>query len=407
MSSNSRPEIEEVSSGQNVLERLPPRRVSDQSVVRISSSNAYVRVNTRVSDLYAALNEDANLQAVGVIGEDDTVAGIVVRRNFLATMARPYAQDVYRNHPVREIMTIARRFSGDNDIFAVSDDIAEEMRLPVVTYYLLTWSGDRFAGIFSSQDMLVYLSQITQNDIELARKLQGRIVREREIAVGEKLQLVGSSRTAKGVGGDFYQTKQYEPGKWMITVCDVSGKGVAASIVTSVLWGMMSIYDFSHGLVPFIRKLNNYLVQTFETEKFVTAVFMDYDEQTGRVTICDLGHSHIFLYRNGGLHLLKTHQNNLPLGIVPDLDPKTDMFRPKETDLLFLITDGLIEQPDENGTVYTLNRVADILNGNPDAPVEQLSDAILQDFNRFRGRRPLGDDITWTLMRFDQQTVIL
>ncbi len=42
------------------------------------------------------------------------------------------------------------------------------MRLPVVTSYLLTWSGDRFAEIFSSQDMLVYLSQITQTDIELA-----------------------------------------------------------------------------------------------------------------------------------------------------------------------------------------------------------------------------------------------
>lgn len=397
----------DVSLDADLLEWLPERRVNDQSVVRIASSNAFIRSTAGIYDVYKALMTLPSLQAVGVVDEDDTVAGIVVRRDFFATMSRPYAQDVFRNHPVTEIMTTARAFSGDSDIFTVSEDIAEEMREPTVQYYLLTWSGERFGGIFSSQDMLVYLSQITQNDIELARKLQARIVREREIAVGSRLELVASSHTAKGVGGDFYKTTQYAPGKWIITVCDVSGKGVAASIITSVLWGMMSIYDFSHGFVPFIRQLNDYLVQTFETEKFVTAVFLDYDEATGTVTICDMGHSHVFLFRDGALHALKTRQNNLPLGIVAGLEPKTDTFRPRDTDLLFLITDGLIEQPNEQDETYSLKRVSDILKKYESDPVESVSDRIFKDFNRFRGRRPLGDDITWALMRFNEQTVIL
>lgn len=396
-----------VTGRQSVIEWLPERRVTDQSVVRIASSSAFVRASAEIHDVYDSLNAEPSLQAVAVVDAEDTVLGIVVRRDFFATMARPYAQDVFRNLPVTEVMTIARTFSGDSDIFTVSDDIAEEMREPTVQYYLLTWSGQRFGGIFSSQDMLVYLSQITQKDIELARKLQSRIVREREIAVGARLELVASSHTAKGVGGDFYKTTQYAPGKWIVTVCDVSGKGVAASIITSVLWGMMSIYDFTQGVVPFIRQLNDYLVQTFETEKFVTAVFLDYDETAGTVTICDMGHSHIFLYRNHMLHALKTKQNNLPLGIVTGIEPKTDVFRPRETDLLFLITDGLIEQPDEQGVMYSLSRVTEILREFENAPVESISDRIFKDFNQFRGRRPLGDDITWSLMRFNEQTVIL
>ena len=386
------------------LETLPDKRTSDQSVVRIASSTTFVRADVRIADLYDAMTQNATVQAVGVVDSDETVVGIVVRRDFFATMARPYAQDVFRNHPVREVMTETRSFSGDSNIFTVSEEIAEDMRKPVVIYYLLTWSGDRFAGVFSSQDMLVYLSAITQADIAMARKLQSRIVRDREISVGQRLELVAASQTAKGVGGDFYKVTQYAEHKWLIALCDVSGKGVAASIVTSVLWGMMSIYDFSNGMVPFVQQVNRYLVQTFETEKFVTAVFMDYDEITGRVSVCDLGHSHLFLFRDGKMRAVKTNQNNLPLGIVADLEPSVDTVRPSPNDLLFVITDGLIEQANLVGQEYGLQRVSQVFGERDAEPVEAISDAL---FNRFRGRRPLGDDVTWALMRFAPQTVTL
>ena len=390
-----------------VLQELPPHRAGDQSIVRLASSRTFVRGDVRVAALYEAMTADRSIQAVGVVNADDSLLGVIVRRDFLATMARPYAQDVLRNHPVTEVTTAARRFPGDSNTFTVSEEIADDMGRHSVTYYLLTWSGDRFAGVFSSQDMLMYLSSITQNDIDMARRLQARIVRTREISVGERLELVASSHTAKGVGGDFYKVIQYERGRWLVALCDVSGKGVAASIITSVLWGMMSIYDFRNGMLPFIRQVNSYLVRTFETEKFVTAVFLDYDEATGEVSVCDLGHSHLFLFRQGQMRTIRTNQNNLPLGISPDLDPRTDTFRPRPSDLLFVITDGLIEQANLEGDAYSLSRIAALFGGHQSAPVETISDRLLEDFNRFRGRRPLGDDVTWALMRFARQTVIL
>ncbi len=390
-----------------ILENLPKQRINDQTILRLASSTTYVRGSVRVFELFEAMNSAPELQAVGVIDSEDVVIGIVVRRDFMAMMARPYAQDVFREHPVHEIMAEGTAFSSDSNIFSVADDIAEDMRRPGVTHYLLTWSGHRFAGVFSSQDMLVYLSQITQADIELARRLQSRIVRDREIIVGDRLELVASSRTAKGVGGDFYKVTQYAPGKWIIAMCDVSGKGIAASIITSVLWGMMSIYDFRSGLSAFIRKVNNYLVHTFEAEKFVTAVFLDYDESTGRVDVCDLGHSHFFLFRSGSLRKVKIDQNNLPLGIVPDMEPRIDMFRPLATDIFFLITDGLVEQQNLSGEEYSLTRVGEVLTREKDQPVEIISDRLFDDFSQFRGRRPLTDDVTWALMRFSEQSITL
>lgn len=390
-----------------VLQELPQARVDNQSVVRLASSRSFVRETANVSDLFDAMHPDESLLAVGVVDESQRVVGLVVRRDFFATMARPYARDVFKNHPVSDVMSAATTFSMDKDIFSISEEISEDMARPGLNYYVLVDTEGRYAGTFSSQDMLVYLSEITQKDIELARRLQSRIVMEREFVVGNRIEVVASSRTAKGVGGDFYEIKEYSPGKWLIAMCDVSGKGVAASIITSMLWGMMSLYDFNEGVVPFIEKLNNSMVQTFETEKFVTAVFLDYDEAEGTVEICDLGHSHLFLVREGTMRKITTKEKNLPLGIMPDLTPSTARFNPDPEDLVFVITDGLVEQQNSNGEVYPASRIAQILTENQTMPVEMISDRLQSDFKRFRGRRPLADDVTWSLMRFSEQDLKL
>lgn len=391
----------------SVLKRLPHKRVNNQTIARLASSFVYVDRTARIFDLQDAMRAEPTVQAVGVVDDDDQVVGIVVRRDFFATMARPYAQDVFRNHPVAEIMTSPRFFSGDANLFSVAEEIDEDMRAPGVNYYVLTFSRGRFAGVFSSQDMLVYLSQITQSDIQLARKLQSRIVREREFVVGSRIEVVSASRTAKGVGGDFYETREYAPGRWIIAMCDVSGKGVAASIITSVIWGMMSIYDFSRGLVPFIKELNNYLVTTFETEKFVTGVFLDYDEAERRIQVCDMGHSHLFMFREGRMLRINTNQNNLPVGIVPDIEPAIDTFTPRPEDVYFVLTDGLIEQENMSGEEYSMRRVADIFAAHAESPVEVICDRLAEDFDRFRGRRTLTDDVTWSIVRFADQEVTL
>lgn len=390
-----------------ILHKLPRKRIDNQSIAHLASSLTYIHDDTRIFDVQDALRSEPELQAVGVVDREEKVVGILIRRDFFATMARPYAQDVFKNHPVREIITKPELFSGDANLFSIAEEINEDLRRPGITYYILTYSHDRFAGVFSSQDMLLYLSQQTQRDINLARTLQSRIVREREFVTGKRLELFATSRTAKGVGGDFYNVREYAPGRWLIAMCDVSGKGIAASIISSALWGMMSIYNFRDGMIPFIKQLNNYLVRTFESERFVTAVFLDYDESNGKVEICDLGHSHLFMYRNGKLMSIKTNQNNLPIGIVTDIEPNVGTFAPLPDDLIFVITDGLIEQENLNGEVYSIKRIASIFDENRGEGVELISDRLLQDFNRFRGKRPLTDDVSWSLMRFVEQEITL
>lgn len=391
-----------------LLYRYEPGRINNQTIARIASNFHYCREEEKIFALADKLRENEHVMALGVVNSQNKVVGIIVRKDFFNTMVRPYARDVFRNHPVREIMQKAQRYDANMNLFSVSEEISEDMRRPGVTYYLLTEDNGEFRGIFSTQDMLLYLSQITQNDIALARKLQSRIVRERDFVVGKRFEFVASSRTAKGVGGDYYEIRQFEENLWAAALCDVSGKGVAASIITAIIWGMMSMYSFTRGgLSGFVRSLNEYIVKTFESEKFVTGLFLEYDEESRELAVCDMGHSHLFLFRNGKLMRLNTNQQNLPIGVAPEIEPKVDTFRPRDGDTLFMITDGLTEQTNMTGERYSLERIAQIMRERSEDPVELLADRLTKDFHSFRGRRSLNDDVTFALMRFAPQEVRL
>lgn len=393
---------------QEILREFVAPKSRDQAISKLATDLHYVHRDDMIDVLADNLRQRTDIQAVGVVDDEGKVVGIIVREEFFNVMVRPYARDVFKHRPLHEIMAEARTFSADANLFAVAEELTQTMKEPGISYFVLTDEAGRFQGVFSTQDMLVYLSDMTQSDIALARDLQSRIVREREFVTGNTFELVSTAHTAKGVGGDFYDVREYDDGRWMFAFCDVSGKGIAASIVTAVISGMIGVFDFAtHGVIPFVKQLNDYIVRTFEAEKYVTGIFLDYNEHDGSLKVCDMGHSHLFLYRRGRFVRLRNTHRNLPVGVVADVRPGYDTITPRREDLLFLLTDGLIEQGNTDGEVYSLERVAGLLRAHAGAPVEEIADRLMSDFNGFRGRHHLNDDVSFALMRFVEQELTL
>lgn len=396
-----------VETQRSVLRTVEPENARNQAISQIATQFACVNRATRVDALAEALTHAEHIDAVGVVGDDERVLGLVNRNDFFGLLSRPFGRDVLKNLDVTEVMKDAPAFRHDTNLFTIAEELDDYLKASEISFFLMNDEHDRFRGIFSTHDLLLHLSNMTQNDIALARKLQSRLVRERELVVGSNFEFSAYSASAKGVAGDYYSIQRYTDDEWIISMCDVSGKGVSASIVTSVLWGMMSIYDFRQGIRPLISKLNDYMVRTFEAEKFVTGLFITYDEKQRTLQICDMGHSHIYVYRNGRMLHVATNQNNLPLGVMLDIEPKVSRFVPQEGDILLIVTDGLLEQENSEGGVYSIDRVAAILEKRAKSPVEVVSEMMIDDFETFRGNHHLNDDVTYAIMRFVAQDVTL
>jgi sigma-B regulation protein RsbU (phosphoserine phosphatase) len=287
------------------------------------------------------------------------------------------------------------------NIFTVADELETACLKQSESYYAIVDDLGKFCGMFSSKDLLIFLSAITKEEIELARKIQSRLIQEYAVYHWNRFEVVCSSQMAKAVGGDFYWVKSYDPYRYLVTLCDVSGKGMAASLVSSVLAGMLTTYNFTQGIKGFISLLNRFIYQSLAEEKFVTGVFIDIDIRTGSLRVFDMGHGLCHLYRNHRLHTMKTPVSSPPLGLQDDLNPRGFVLHLKPGDLLILHSDGLTEQRNSSGTEYSLTRVTRFIEEEGDVDLEKLNVQILEDFHQHRRMIPQGDDVTLLLLKWN------
>ena len=169
---------------------------------------------------------------------------------------------------------------------------------------------------------------------------------------------------------------------------------------------MFSIYNFKNGIKKFLSELNNYLFSTFEAEKFVTGLFLNYCEQKNSLKLGDMGHSFIYLCRKGKILKLRIKNRNLPLGIQNNIDIQIYSFEPKKDDILIIFTDGLFDQENNKKENYSLSRMSKILQKNQNKDVEVIRDLLLNDFALFRENRHLDDDVTFAIIKFKEQNLI-
>lgn len=374
--------------------------VYGMEVGSIGSSFHYAPARTRLVDLTDQLESDPEILALGVVDETGKTLGIVTRKDVMGALSRPFGRDVLRKKDLNFLITEPPRFHFTENIFTVAEQLEETLQTNESGFFLLVDERGFFRGLFSGKDMLVFLANITSQDIALSRKVQTRIVKEIDDLSGPHFSLSARSIMAKGIGGDFYTYKMVSPSTYLIALCDVSGKGMAASLLSSLLSGFISTHPGRTDLKSLIKDLNDQLTRSFEGEKFVTGIFLLFDGHTGRAELADMGHRHLILYRKGKQKKIARQISNMPLGVTTELSIKTFSLSLKEQDCLFVMTDGMIEQKNSLGKTYPAERLDALLGLHETASTQDLRARINEDFDVFRGRTAQQDDVSYLILKY-------
>jgi sigma-B regulation protein RsbU (phosphoserine phosphatase) len=393
----------ETHSNNPVIQEMDKKNVRGEIIGKLISSRYFVKKDLKIKELVEALNQNPAISEVVVIDEHNSPRGVIMRKRLFNLLGRPFGKEVLENKQISEFMgdnhlnsliTRVPVFHHDRNIFSVVNELGNTLQTTDIQRYLVVHGEDRFAGVLTNIDILFHLSSITQKDIKTAKRLQDSIVRHTSYEKAENFEVCALSAMAREVGGDFYISREYAPQKWMFSVCDVSGKGVSAALVTAVLGGVFSMYDFHASTSIFIKKLNKYIHDSFQMEKYLTGVFMKFDEKSGQVRLYDMGHSYIYLYRNKTLYKIKTSDENLPIGIMPQCNPKANQLTLREDDILITFTDGITEQTNVSDEEYGLKKLSKIIENHKGKDFENLPRTLFQDITRFRGTEPQHDDVT-------------
>lgn len=200
---------------------------------------------------------------------------------------------------------------------------------------------------------------------------------------------------AKEVGGDFYDFFFVAPDRLAFVIGDVSGKGVPAALFMAITSTLLRFFALSR-LPPaeIMARADKALALENDTKIFVTAIYGEYDLNSGNVILANAGHNRPALIRNG-IPAYLVIPPNIPLGTGFRRKYSEYSIDLAEGDMLFLYSDGVTESQTAGGEFYgderLLSALADhVRTGN----VKDLCAAIETDLRNFAGDPASADDLT-------------
>jgi sigma-B regulation protein RsbU (phosphoserine phosphatase) len=241
-----------------------------------------------------------------------------------------------------------------------------------------------------------------KRELGTAITIQGRLVPPCFAVRDLRVSITCSSVMAQGVGGDYYYVKEYAPGEWFFCLCDISGKGISAAIITAVLAGFMYNADFGVALEDTVGRLNHIILETFKLEKYLTGYFAKFSEMTGELEYCDMGHSFFFTVDGTEIQQIADSADNVPVGLIENPNPVVRTLRIAPGQTLLLLSDGIIEQENREGETFPVAEMGAIidrcLRGGEDLVRAKIR--ILEAFYSFKKEMPQHDDISMLLFHY-------
>ncbi|MCC6581290.1 MAG: SpoIIE family protein phosphatase [Phycisphaeraceae bacterium] len=252
-------------------------------------------------------------------------------------------------------------------------------------------------------DEQVRENQLVQRQLKMAAAVQRRMMPKGE-AVLPPFEIAARYEASLELGGDFYDLIPLEE-HLGIAVCDVVGKGVAASLLMSAVRASLrafaqDIYDIDE----IMRRVNRAMVRDTLDNEFATLFYCVLDPHNRRVTYCNAGHEPPLLCRNG--QVTRLDSNGLIIGVDPEAEYEKSILDLQPGDYLLLYTDGVSEAVSYTGARFGRERVTEALKEvaaagmNAQTAIKHL----MWQVKRFTGLRSATDDTTVVVVRVMEPT---
>ncbi|UWZ85068.1 PP2C family protein-serine/threonine phosphatase [Occallatibacter riparius] len=192
------------------------------------------------------------------------------------------------------------------------------------------------------------------SEMAAAREIQRAMVPE-ELPPTPGYELECVYRPAAQVGGDFFQVIPLRSGSSLVIVGDVSGKGLSAAMIVSMVVGALNtITSFTEDPAAILAELNR-RVWGRAQGGFVTCLVVRLDAE-GQLTVANAGH--LPPYRNG---VEIAMAGSLPLGVNATASYEQVHISLRRGENLFLLTDGVVEAQNEAAELLGFSRVEKLL----------------------------------------------
>lgn len=209
---------------------------------------------------------------------------------------------------------------------------------------------------------------------------------------------------ARELGGDFYDFQLPESLSLVVTVGDVSGKGVPAALYSVFAAELIRGRTFRRRYLPersspaaILSSVNTILHQRQLEEYYCTACYALFDLKRRTVTLANSGLP--YPVRCGADGCAEIELPGMPLGSFFGTMYEEIALPLHVGDVLVFCTDGVSEAFDAQGREFGAERLVETVRGLRDRAADEIVDGIMNAVKDFRGDHPQSDDMTAVAVR--------
>jgi sigma-B regulation protein RsbU (phosphoserine phosphatase) len=240
--------------------------------------------------------------------------------------------------------------------------------------------------------------QRLEQEINIARDIQQALL-PRNFRDYPYLSVTGCNFPCLSVGGDYFDVFPLSEKRTAFLIADVSGKGLGAALLTTMLQGALSGMTLGTDPARLFNHLNRFLCNHAEVGRYATMFFGILDE-SGHLEYINAGHPSPILIRHGGNADEAFTEGSFPVGLVPEAEYATACVKLEPGDTLVLFSDGVTEAMDPKEDFFGMPRLTQLLTGHNETSLDELQKLVLEAVENFARGASQADDLTLLLVRY-------
>jgi serine phosphatase RsbU (regulator of sigma subunit) len=239
--------------------------------------------------------------------------------------------------------------------------------------------------------------QRLEQELSIARAIQQALV-PHGLHDFPHLAVTGVHHPCTEVGGDYFDVVPVDGDRTAILIADVSGKGLGAALLTTMLQGALSGLSMGADPVTVFNHVNKFLCRHAEVGRYAT-MFIGIIGRDGMFEYIKAGHPSPLLLRGGQVSELY-NEGSFPVGLIAEADYESARLQLEPEDTLVLFSDGVTEAENVNHDLFEVSGLSHALAGKQDVPVEVLQQSVLDAVSAFTRGASQSDDITLLVVRY-------
>ncbi|MDH5720728.1 MAG: SpoIIE family protein phosphatase [Spirochaetia bacterium] len=292
---------------------------------------------------------------------------------------------------------------------AVINDILYNERI-INTFHLAHWGLFAFMILQTGNISMRFSKTLSFSkkiafELDIAKKVQETVltfpdyynnIKEFEIAV---VYLPQNNK----VGGDYYNINQLEDKSVSIIIADAIGHGIQAALRTMQIHSLYKQNYKPESSTQTLKNMNKNILEgkDVSSQNYFTAFLINIKKD--EILFSSAGHPAQYLYKSKTKELKTLHTKGKILGVIDDTEIEFKKEKIENGDIIFLFTDGLFEQLNEKGTEFSEKKLYTLfeksIHNTPENNLEKINLSVINEINRFKGKKPYTDDITLISIR--------